>query len=90
MAQARSDSQTGQPHGAFGQCGENAQNECPGWPSLEDTVQGCLQMMWDEGPGENFQQHGHYINMSSTSYATVACGFHVAENGSVWALQNFK
>src|SRR4051812_50148352 len=30
--QALSDSDSGSAHGAFGMCGEHAQNECPGWP----------------------------------------------------------
>ena len=47
----------------------NAQNECPGWGSVGQVLNGCLQMMWDEGPGQPFSEHGHYINMSSTSYS---------------------
>ena len=50
----------------------------------------CLQMMWNEGPGTDFATHGHYINMSSTSYTMFACGFFTLKNGSVWAVQNFK
>jgi len=88
--EARSDSESGIPHGAFPSCGEWAQNECPGWGSLEDTVTGCLAMMWAEGPGEPFSEHGHYINMSSTSYSEVACGCYVTPGGSVWAVQDFR
>jgi hypothetical protein len=88
--EARSDSETGTAHGAFPSCGERAQNECPGWPSLDSIVSGCLSMMWAEGPGEPFSEHGHYINMSSTSYHEVACGFHVTPGGSVWAVQDFR
>jgi hypothetical protein len=88
--QAKSDSQTGTPHGAFGQCGESAQNECPGWGSYDDVVQGCLQMMWDEGPGDDYAAHGHYINMTNTSYTEVACGFTTTPDGSVWAVQDFR
>ena len=88
--QCKSDSQSGQAHGAFGQCGESAQNECPGWPGPpESMIQNCLQMMWNEGPGQDFQKHGHYINMSSTQYNEVACGFYQTPNGSWWAIQNF-
>ncbi|MBK9033175.1 MAG: hypothetical protein IPL61_18205 [Myxococcales bacterium] len=86
--QARRDSTAG-PHANFGDCGENAQNTCPAWPSLDAVVQGCLQAMWDEGPGP-FNGHGHYINMSSTSYGMVACGFHQMPNGDIWASQNFR
>jgi len=89
--QAKSDSQSGTAHGAFGQCTEFAQNECPGWPGPPSSmIPQCLQMMWNEGPGTNFAQHGHYINMSSTQYTQVACGFYTLSDGSVWAVQDFK
>ena len=89
--EAASDAQTGQAHGAFGQCQEFAQNECPGWPGpAESMIAGCLQMMWDEGPGEDFEAHGHYINMSNTGYTKVACGFAATAEGSVWSVQNFR
>jgi hypothetical protein len=88
--EAKSDSETGAAHGAFPSCGENAQNECPGWPSIDATIDGCLDMMWAEGPGEPFSAHGHYINMSSTRYTRVACGFYVTPSGRVWAIQNFR
>lgn len=88
-SEARSDAQSGVPHGAFGQCSENAQNECPGWNSVEQIIDGCLQGMWDEGPGEPYSEHGHYINMSSERYTKVACGFFESAAG-VWAVQNFQ
>ncbi len=88
---AKSDSASGTPHGAFGQCTEMAQNECPGWPGPpEQMITQCLAMMWAEGPGADFATHGHYINMSSTSYTEVACGFYTLPDGSVWAVQDFK
>lgn len=88
--EAESDGQTNTPHGAFGMCGESAQNECPGWPGPpEQMIEGCLAQMWAEGPGDDFPTHGHYINMSSESYSRVACGFAVV-NGEVWAVQNFQ
>jgi len=71
------------PHGL-------AQNECPAWPSTKRVVGGCLQSMWDEGPGKRFSKHGHYINMSSTSYEAVACGFARTEDGEIWSVQNFR
>jgi len=89
-AQAKSDSETGVFHGAFGQCGESAQNECPGWPSYDDVIEGCLQMMWDEGPGEPYEEHGHYINMTNTAYSEVACGFYTTGAGAVWSVQDFR
>ena len=88
--EATSDSQTDKAHGAFGSCKEGAQNECPGWGSVDETIQGCLQSMWDEGPGEPYSEHGHYINMSNPDYTQVACGFHETADGKVWAIQNFR
>lgn len=88
--EAESDSKTGKPHGAFPSCGESAQNECPGWGSIDQTISGCLQQMYNEGPGSDFSKHGHYINMTSTKYSKVACGFYVTSSGKVWAVQNFR
>lgn len=89
--QSEDDAATNTPHGAFGACNESAQNECPGWPGPPSAMlEGCLQLMWDEGPGEDFSQHGHYINMSSTQYTKVACGFFETAEGSWWSVQNFK
>jgi hypothetical protein len=67
-----------------------AQNECPGWNSTEHVINGCLQAMWDEGPGEPFSEHGHYINMTNPSYSMVACGFYETANGDFWSVQNFQ
>jgi hypothetical protein len=67
-----------------------AQNECPGWGSSEQIVAVCLQSMWDEGPGEPYSQHGHYINMTNPSYSMVACGFYETPDGQVWSVQNFQ
>ena len=90
-SQAQADSNSGTPHSAFGRCGESAQNECPGWPGPPETmITQCLAQMWAEGPGTDFSAHGHYINMSSTSYTQVACGFYVKSDMTVWATQNFK
>lgn len=88
--EAASDSKTGKAHGAFGTCTEMAQNECPGWPGPPDTMIGsCLKMMWAEGPGD-FSAHGHYLNMSSTKYTKVSCGFYQTADGKWWAVQNFR
>jgi hypothetical protein len=77
--------------------GGNAQDECPGWGSNTQVVSGCLQQMWDEGPppsssctGTCFNDHGHFINMTSTSNTKVACGFFTTPAGKVWAVQNFS
>ncbi|MEO6954647.1 MAG: CAP domain-containing protein [Polyangia bacterium] len=89
--EAKSDSKSGTAHGAFGTCGESAQDECPGWSGTpSEMIPKCLAQMWAEGPGTDFQSHGHYINMSSTHYTQVACGFYTLADGSVWAAQNFK
>ena len=78
------------PHAGFrdGVCTPrgSAQNEC-----LGGALGSCLQNMFDEGPpprtpceGACFQEHGHFINMTSPRYTRVACGF----DGN-WAVQNF-
>jgi hypothetical protein len=87
-SQAKDDAATGVAHGGFRKipCGAFAQNECPGWPNTPiSTLDGCLQAMWNEGPGG-----GHYENMRNKSYKQVACGFAVDARGELWALQNFK
>jgi hypothetical protein len=82
------------PHAAFtGQiCSPtgSGQNECPGWVSTAQVISQCLQSMWDEGPGQPFSAHGHYLNMSSTAFTRVACGFYTDPTGRVWAVQNFS
>jgi hypothetical protein len=89
--QAEADGMANSPHSAFGQCGEWAQDECPGWPGTPDTmIEGCLAEMWAEGPGSDFSTHGHYINMSSTQYTKASCGYYVMPDGSVWATQDFQ
>jgi hypothetical protein len=75
----------------------NAQNECPGYAGPAEVAQRCLQLMWDEGPapsatcnGSCFQQHGHFINMTSAQYKRVACGFSALTSSTdVWSVQNF-
>jgi len=77
--------------------GGQGQNECPGYSSNNQVISLCLQQMWSEGPGpENpcngqcFEDHGHFINMTSTSSTKVACGFYTTSSGKVWAVQNFS
>ena len=90
--EAKSDSESGKAHGAFGTCKESAQDECPGWPGddLDTSIKGCLQQMWAEGPGSDFSTHGHYLNMSNAGYTQAACGFYVTPDGKMWGVQNFK
>jgi len=88
-SEARSDSESGKAHGAFGRCGERAQCECPGWGSVTgpglSVVPGCLDAMWREGPGG-----GHYDIMTSQGYTEVSCGFYTTPSGAVWAVQDYR
>ena len=77
----------------------NAQDECPGLSGNgESVIDGCLQMMFNEGPpptstctGQCYSDHGHYINMTGTKYKSgVACGFYTIPSGAIWAAQNFQ
>ena len=70
--------------------GGGAQNECPDYGPSFGIVDFCLQQMWDEGPGEDFNAHGHYLNMSDPDFTRVACGMYVTPEGNVWAVQNFS
>jgi hypothetical protein len=88
--QAKTDSQTGMAHSAFNACLSQvqgwtgaAQNECPGWGSVADTLSGCIDAMWGEGPGG-----GHYDNMVG-DYDDIACGFYTTPQGKVWMVQDF-
>jgi putative membrane protein len=93
--QAGLDDASGTAHKNFGLCKEWAQNTCPGW-SADTTfaarvtsMKSCIQSMWDEGPGEPYSEHGHYLNMTNSSYTKVGCGFH-QKNGSLWINMNFR
>lgn len=97
---AQYDSEKNSAHAGFQAricAGGQGQNECPGWGSNAQVVSGCLQSMWNEGPpptssctGACFNEHGHFINMTSTSSTKVACGFYTTSAGKVWAVQNFS
>jgi hypothetical protein len=89
-AEAKKDFLSNIPHGAFGQCQESGQCECPNWGGAtnQTIVNGCMQQMWNEGPGSDFSKHGHYTIMSNPSAKGVACGIY-RSNGNVWALQNY-
>lgn len=87
---ARGDAATGKAHGGSGNCHFKAQNECPGWPGAEaSVVTSCLKMMFNEGPGEPYIEHGHYINMTRPHYTGVACGVYRHSDGKLWVVQNF-
>jgi hypothetical protein len=87
--EARMDSQSGVAHSAFGTCGESAQNECPNYGSTDGVLNTCLQAMWNEGPGQPYSEHGHYINMTNTAYHSASCGFYRTDGGTLWAVFNF-
>ena len=91
---AEYDAMTNQAHNGFreGICQPSGrgQNECPGYQSEGQVISLCLQQMWDEGPGEPFSAHGHYINMTNPSHQRVACGFYTTSQGRVWAIQNYS
>ena len=94
------DSEQNTAHAGFGAkicSGGSAQDECPGYRSNDQVISNCLQQMWNEGPppqtpctGACFQQYGHFINMTNTSYTKVACGFYTMPTGKIWAAQNFS
>jgi uncharacterized protein YkwD len=89
-AGAKSDSETGDPHGHFIATSGGgiawAENEIPGWPGdIDGVIEDGTQMMWDEGPGG-----GHYENLSSFSYKQVGCGIYVTPYGEVWITQDFR
>lgn len=89
--EARDSAAMGQPHGAFGHCGELSQNVCPDWAGPADRmIAPCIQSQWAEGPGGDYATHGHYINMTSTRYTKVACGYFTTPAGKVWAVQSFQ
>lgn len=70
-------------------------------PTVEDALVGCLTAMWNEGePAQGvqaciadragcFQDHGHWINMSSATSTKVACGFYESSPGTWWMNQDF-
>ncbi|MEM7138759.1 MAG: hypothetical protein AAF500_19435 [Myxococcota bacterium] len=84
------------PHASFEDqpcaTGARGQNECPGWGSTDAVIDGCLDVMWAEGPedGDPDTVNGHYENMASESYWRVACGFYTTPSGEVWGVQNFN
>jgi uncharacterized protein YkwD len=88
--EAKHDSKENRPHASFGKCEEMAQNECPDWPDKDAIATGCMEQMWNEGPGKNFAKHGHYLNMTNPQYTKVAIGFYTTREGKVWSVQNFK
>jgi len=98
--QAAYDAMMNSAHAGFGAniCKPDffAQNECPGWGSQQDTIDGCAQQMYDEGPGPTdpcdgscYAAHGHFINMTG-DYTKVTCGFAKDSKGKWWTVQNYR
>ncbi|MFI5306769.1 MAG: hypothetical protein ACHQ53_05425 [Polyangiales bacterium] len=71
--------------------------------TVADALKNCLMGMWAEGPPPSgttvaqcimdtagcFQQHGHWINMSSSTSGVVACAFYKMKTGAYWMNQDF-
>lgn len=104
--QAAADLQSNKAHGHFGDCGEYAQNSAPNitlsWLGTEaKIVDYYLEMMWNEkkliesgerdpNKDSDYSYIGHYLNMSSTKYSTVSCGFAKSSDGKTgWMNVNF-
>ena len=71
-----------------------------GAATLADGLKRCLQAMWAEGePSQGrdaceadatcFEAHGHYLNMSRTTFKAVSCGFAKEPSGTYWMNQDF-
>ena len=87
--QAQADFKANTAHSAFGNCQELAQDECPGWPGPPSSINtGCLAQMWAEGPPAAGVDN-HWLNMSSSQYTKVACGFYQTPSGDWWTTQDF-
>src|SRR5439155_25707051 len=90
---------TNGPHSHFQATGGGgiafAENECPvqgGWslPAGGDMValvKQCVAAFYAEGPGTDYQTHGHYINMMGP-YASLGCGIYQMGSG-VTILQDY-
>ncbi len=98
--EARFDSQSGVAHSGFTSaiCAPRgvAQNECHGWPSVEQAVDQCTQAMFDEGPPPSlpctdscFETYGHFLNLTDPRHTSVACGFYRTATGVVWQTQDY-
>jgi hypothetical protein len=37
-----------------------------------------------------FGEHGHYLDMTSSDYTKISCGFYETSSGDVWAVQDFR
>jgi hypothetical protein len=79
--QAFDDESVATPSAHAGACGESAQLACP-------DGMGCLQRLWDEGPGGPPGEPTGYDRLATTEPLRVACGLSPYD-GSVWFNVNF-
>ncbi|MEZ4299797.1 MAG: CAP domain-containing protein [Polyangiaceae bacterium] len=71
------------------------QNECVNWkPNAGETptqmVKRCVQGWFDEGPGADYSKHGHYTNMTSSTYKNITCGVYKNASGQYTIAADFK
>ena len=72
-----------------------AENECPqqgNWQYTEGqdlnmVVGSCIAAFYSEGPGTDYNTHGHYINMMGP-YATLGCGIYYS-GGKITIVQDY-
>lgn len=104
--QSADDLAANKAHGHFGDCKEYGQNSGPNvsvtrYANEEAIVDTYLKMMWDEkklvesgerdpNKDSDFSYIGHYLNMSSKRFKSVACGFAKSADGKTgWINFNF-
>jgi hypothetical protein len=87
------------PHDHFGTTNGGgiafAENECPqqgNWQysegdDLDAVVGNCIAAFYAEGPGDDYNTHGHYINMMG-NYATLGCGIYYS-GGKITIVQDY-
>lgn len=87
------------PHDHFGTTSGGgiafAENECPqqgNWQYTEGedlnmVVGNCIAAFYSEGPGSDYNTHGHYINMMG-DYATLGCGIYYS-GGKITIVQDY-
>jgi hypothetical protein len=72
-----------------------AENECPqqgNWrysegEDLDMVVGNCIAAFYAEGPGSDYNTHGHYINMMG-DYGSLGCGIYYAD-GKITIVQDY-
>lgn len=88
----------GSPHQHFSSTNgggiANAENECPKWSlqqqgggDMNTLVKACIAAFYSEGPGTDYNTHGHYINMMG-AYTKLGCGIYMS-GGLVTIVQDY-